>query len=288
MRTIQIEPTIANELILASETYDFISWDSDWEYQYLDRAIDSDKVLCLKKEINETINSYGYLVIDFRQCNITHNILFPKLSTYICSLVGTPIKVFTNKPHWREINVLLDKHPNRSEGIGESKMHIDFVNASLPPDYICLFCNRIDSLGGGSTLLFDTYKIDDLLSNSTIQVLKKKIFTDGLFHNLSNIGHDISPFSIYNPECEWIYRITENLLNNLYDKKTFEALNELFYYLKSREKKLLLEKNQMIIIDQHRMLHGKTALGVGQDKIPFSSRRQLMQSFIRKSQYGRN
>src|SRR5215471_1942788 len=76
--------------------------------------------------------------------------------------VGRPIQVFDNCTAWRSIGVDTQREPSRSEGVGESPLHMDFVNARNPPEYVMLYCERNDILGGGDTYLVPTAAVERL------------------------------------------------------------------------------------------------------------------------------
>ena len=67
--------------------------------------------------------------------------------------LATVIQVFANGPRWRLLGVDPDRPLDRSGGTGDQPPHMDFVNASLPPDYVFLYCARPDPLGGGASLV---------------------------------------------------------------------------------------------------------------------------------------
>jgi alpha-ketoglutarate-dependent taurine dioxygenase len=202
------------------------------------------------------------------------------LMTQCLEAIGQPIQVFDRYPTWRPIGVDPDREPARSEGIGESPLHMDFVNAQNPPEFVLLYCQRDDPMGGGSTLVASTTALDQL-PTATRDRLGQSIFSDGRVVNLHNIGMDINPFAVAPSEGQWRLRYTGQLLRTELPDHALSALRELEAALRSQLSTLRLEAGEAILLDQRRVLHGRAPLGNGQDGLHPSRRRQLWQRFAR-------
>ena len=197
--------------------------------------------------------------------------------------IGHPIIVFANSPKpWREIDVNTNRPKNSSRGIGRQPMHIDFVNASNPPDYTVLSCIRPDPLNGGRTLLANIEELLTELDQKTLSILSEKKFVDGKFIDLLNIGHDCNPFPIYNKGPESFFRYTEKILGNCQDVKLVPALMDLQAAVAKHTISVKLPRGASIILDQKKWLHGRTSLGEGQEQISTQVRRLLLQCLVRK------
>lgn len=198
----------------------------------------------------------------------------------LMSAVAHLIRVFPAPDLWRPISVRTEKHPNRSEGVGESPLHIDFVNAYNPPDYVCLLCVRDDPLGGGATVLAPT-DVWHTLADDQVELLRQAIFSDGQVVGLANVGDDVNPFRVIDDRAYWSFRYSGKLVAADPDPATVEALECVTRALQQARLTVVLEPGDAIVLDQHRWVHGKTALGDGQEKLDSANRRLLLQSFYR-------
>jgi Taurine catabolism dioxygenase TauD, TfdA family len=196
------------------------------------------------------------------------------------SSVGQPIVVFRDSGIWRQIGVRLDKHPNRSEGVGSSPLHMDFVNAANPPDYVCLYCVRDDPLGGGSTVLAPIDASKNLARRHR-KLLQRRVYRDGRVIDLENVGYDINPFRVIDDDSLWRFRYTCNLLKAERDSGVVAALRSLDHELMASMRVVRLEPGHAILFDQHRWVHGKTPLGADQENVKENHRRLLLQAFCR-------
>lgn len=191
------------------------------------------------------------------------------------------IRVFASKRDWRTMGVDLDKAPDRSEGTGASPLHIDFVNAAHPPDYIALICVRNDPLGGGESTLS---AIADAIANLSIEErlhLEQPIFTDGKVDNLDNVGVDINPFAVIANAAPLKYRYTGQLLKGEYPPPVTLALRHLQSQLEARQVCFVIRPGHALIVNQHRHVHGKRPLGEPQFNVSPNSRRLLLHGFFR-------
>ena len=195
--------------------------------------------------------------------------------------VARQIRVFPIREDWRTIGVDLARPADRSEGIGESPLHMDFVNAEYPPDYVVLLCLREDPLGGGQSTLASIDQAVASISLEDSHLLQQPIFRDGLIHNLSNIGQDVNPFRVLTPLGHVQFRYTAQLLKCNYPQESADALSRLHAKLQALRVSFLLPVGHALIINQHRYVHGKLPLGARQEQIPISNRRLLLHGFFR-------
>lgn len=243
------------------------------------------KLKVIQLEAKRLLDTNGFVVFHLGP-------IFSELSqpafvvTRFISLFGQPIRVFKLLPgHWRVVDVDLNRPPNRSRGIGHLPLHLDFVNAEQPPDLVCLMCRRSDPQGGGISLISNYSDIQNELCTHTINILSKPIFRDGEVTNLSNIGRDINPFRVFSFGSKWEFRYTSHLLKSDITEETRIALNELEERLQKRVVRFLLKENQLLLINQHKVLHGRDPLGKNQNIVPPEKQRLLFHSFIRSNNY---
>ena len=224
----------------------------------------------------------GYCHIQLMNSDGAREVTISEFYQSWVSLIGNPIRVFNRLDGiWRTIGVRLDKHPNSSGGIGESPLHIDFVNSTMPPDVVCLLCVEPDPYGGGESLVSNYSSIVDELTPEDISILSRPIYQDGRFEDLINIGEEWNPFPVLSSSTNTTLRFTEKLANLALSGDALRALNYVKEYLRSRMLSIPLGKNDLLILNQRQVAHGKTSLGLNQSEIPERSRRKLLQLFVR-------
>ncbi|MEN3536102.1 TauD/TfdA family dioxygenase [Microbispora sp. ZYX-F-249] len=195
--------------------------------------------------------------------------------------VGRPIQVFGEHPAWRPIGVRLDREATRSEGAGESPIHMDFVNAEDPPDIVMLYCERPDSLGGGHNLLAPV-RTAERLPEDMRERLGRRVYADGHVKDLHNVGRDINPFAVIADHGRWRFRYTGRLLSNeAISAEERAALRALDRALRHAATRLCLTAGQALVLDQHRIAHSRLPLGKEQHRVPPNRRRLLWQRFAR-------
>ncbi|HET9897361.1 MAG TPA: TauD/TfdA family dioxygenase [Streptosporangiaceae bacterium] len=194
--------------------------------------------------------------------------------------LAEPIRIFANQSEWRPIGVKLDRAPDRSEGVGQSPLHMDFVNAQNPPDLVMLYCQRPDPAGGGQTTLAPISAVAQL-DDDVREILRDRRYSDGQVVNLLNVGIDINPFAVLNRDDSWSFRYTERLLKSETNDETLQALQELDKIFRSSVQVVSLRDGDAVLINQHMAVHGRLPLGNGQYSIPSDSRRLIWQRFGR-------
>jgi len=229
-------------------------------------------------EILSSLRSNGIIVLSCPGIEIDE---WTSAIASVLEPVATQIKIFTRQSLWRTIGVNLEKEVDRSEGTGESPLHMDFVNAEKPPDYVVLLCLRDDPLGGGASTLSSVAEAASDLSIAERRILEQSIFIDGKIIDLDNIGADINPFAVLSPDSPYAYRYTSQLLKQQLPLDVNAALRRLQTELERRKLTFRLSPGQALIIDQHRYVHGKLPLGDRQLTIPPDSRRMLLHGFFR-------
>ena len=179
--------------------------------------------------LGTAISVNGYAIVRFNEPSLPSQHLIPGAAMAVEVLLGTPIKVFDSiNTFWRRVDVALDRPLNRSRGAGSKSLHLDFVNCTLPPRYVVLFCLRSDPFGGGASIIGSFDGLNNELSESTIECLKRSVFSDGTFASLSNVGSEFSPFPIYMPGARMPWRFTGHLISSSPPETTFalEALDK--------------------------------------------------------------
>lgn len=202
--------------------------------------------------------------------------------TAVLATLGTPLRVFLRHPHWRPLGVDTDRPANRSGGVGLNTLHMDFVNAENPPDYVCLFCIRPDPAGGGTSLVASIPGVEAALSASEAFMLREARFRDGMVQDLAGVGRDANPFAVLEPGAPWSFRFATGLLESTSDPDERAALQSVAAFLEGRLVRILLNRGDLLILDQHQVTHGREPLGGSQVEIPIERRRFLYHSFVRR------
>lgn len=124
--------------------------------------------------------------------------------------------------------------------------------------------------------------LEDMLSPETLIQLQLPIYSDGVVKSLFHVGRDINPFPVLNQFASFQLRFTANLLANPPSQSALAALNEVMAAFNERTVNLPLNRGDFLILNQHRALHGRSALAVGQEFIPPNRRRLVLHSFLRQ------
>ncbi len=226
--------------------------------------------------IKEILDRRGAVVIDLRD-SIRPDIALEELARSL----GTPIRIFAAHPFWRPLGVDLSRPTDRSEGTGDQALHMDFVNATRPPRYLILYCDRPDPSGGGPTRIADLRRAVLDLSDEHKHALRRRIYHDGVVDRLLEVGKDENPFAVLDDNADWPFRYTGNLIRSASDARSRDALAALGLALAGSSQSIHLRHGQALVVDNRRMAHARGALGPRQELIQRSNRRLLYQAFIK-------
>ncbi|MFJ4686494.1 TauD/TfdA family dioxygenase [Streptomyces sp. NPDC088789] len=209
---------------------------------------------------------------------------FLRLATAFAVEVAVPFSPFPRWPLWKDIGVKVDKDPGKSSGIGYNAFHMDLVNGTLPPDYTTLLCVRPDPLGGGPSILSDAHTAVARLSENCRALLAESAYHYGTFFDLFGVGEECKPFPILDGSGpgEGFVRFTAKMLErSQLGQAHADAARELSAELVRGQVSFMLQPGDYLIVNQRRFLHGREALHDGQDTVPVSDRRLLLQLFLR-------
>jgi hypothetical protein len=211
---------------------------------------------------------------------------FLRVATAILAEVAVPFQPFNRWPLWKEIGTSLNANPGRSTGTGYNAFHMDLVNATRPPDYTTLLCIRPDALGGGPSILSDARAAASRLSPSSRALLEEKAYRYGSFYELSDVGEEYTPFAVLDsdPTDAGFVRFTAKMLTEPgLDDAHAGAARELAGHLTGGQTCFMLQRGDVLIVNQHRFMHGREPLGAGQEAVPPADRRLLLQLFLRSA-----
>ena len=209
---------------------------------------------------------------------------FLRLATAILAEVAIPFQPFTRWPLWKEIGTDLAADPSLSTGTGYNAFHMDLVNSTRPPDYSTLLCIQPDPLGGGSSILSDARAAVSRLTATSRVLLADKAFRYGSFYELSDVGEEYTPFPILDgepPDAGFVRFTAKMLAGAGLSDSHFDAARELAAEMVRGQVSFTLQRGDVLIVDQHRFVHGREPLGGGQERVPPGDRRLLLQLFLR-------
>ncbi len=167
-------------------------------------------------------------------------------------------------------------------GFAAQALHIDAPNVTAPPDYSSLLMLRPDPAGGGHSVLADLRAAAELLADADRDVLGRPQFFEGRAEQLHGVGEPLLPFPVLEdgpPGRTWI-RWAGKLLTDPRNAAHRPALDRFAALLQGTEQRVRLRRGELLIVDQRRVAHGRTALGL-QDGIAASARRLLCQAKAR-------
>ena len=212
------------------------------------------------------------------------SVRFRRLVTGFAAEVAVPFSPFPRWPLWKDIGVKVDKDPGKSSGIGYNAFHMDLVNGTQPPDYTTLLCVRPDPLGGGTSILSDAHAAVMRLSEGSRALLTELAYHYGTFFDLHGVGEEYKPFPILDgsdPDEGFVRFTAKMLARSELSPPHAEAARELADELVRGQVSFMLQPGDYLIVNQRRVLHGREALHSGQETIPVSDRRLLLQLFLR-------
>ncbi|MFD3409628.1 TauD/TfdA family dioxygenase [Streptomyces cyaneofuscatus] len=209
---------------------------------------------------------------------------FLRLATAFAAEVAVPFSPFPRWPLWKDIGVKVDKDPGKSSGIGYNAFHMDLVNAIRPPDFTTLLCVRPDPLGGGLSILSNPHAAAARLPEDSRALLAESAYHYGAFFDLHGVGEEYKPFPILDGSDadEGFVRFTAKMLErSVLSRAHADAVRELAAELVRGQVSFTLQAGDYLIVNQRRFLHGREALRIGQESVPTSDRRLLLQLFLR-------
>jgi hypothetical protein len=226
-------------------------------------------------EIQARLAEAGYVIVELPAVAMGDL----RVATAVGCLAGWPLRVVGRWPLWIELGVDLDAEPHRFGGVGHNPLHIDLVNASAAPRYVCLLGLRCDPLGGGWSIVSDLRAAAARLSHEHRAVLMRPEFREGRFYDLHGVGRGLDAFAVLGSDDAPI-RFTAKMLLDMPQGPQTDALAALERELVANQHRFLLERGHLLIVDNHRMAHGREPLGRGQPNVPSSDRRLLRQTYL--------
>lgn len=175
-----------------------------------------------------------------------------------------------------------EREPASFGGAGNQRLHIDAPNVERIPDYTSLLILRPDPAGGGASLVGDLQAAMAALSEDDRVQLARPVFFEGRADGLCGVGAPRMPFPVLDATGKgraWIRWAGKMLDDPRNPVDVVPVLRRFADALATRAHELPLERGQLLIVDQQRVAHGRTALG-DQTSLPDGNRRLLLQAKI--------
>ena len=209
--------------------------------------------------------------------------------TIIVGVFGMPIHVFDRWGLWKELGVSLDVAPHRASGTGYNPLHLDVVNAAIPPDVVCFYCERNDPFGGGSSIVSNLHRAWRTLDDDTISALSEPVYREGKFYELRSVGGDANPFPVVDQDAgrrcfgsdRPFFRFTAKMISDLPEGRSRTAMIQFHRALDDIRWVVELQAGDLLMLNQWAVAHGRLALRGGQQSIHPHERRLIAQCFLR-------
>ncbi|WP_228708648.1 TauD/TfdA family dioxygenase [Amycolatopsis keratiniphila] len=201
----------------------------------------------------------------------------------VLSGVGQPFySIDGGRGLWLDSLAALDRDPHSFGGVGAQAVHIDAPNVTEPPDYTSLLMLCPDPAGGGKSVIADLRAAADQLDEHDRELLTRPVFAEGRAERLHGIGEPLPTFPILDERPSkhtWI-RWAGKLLTDDRNTAYLPVLTRFASLLEATARQVLLRRGDLLIADQRRVAHGRTALG-RQDQLVPAARRLLCQAKVR-------
>ncbi|WP_331737233.1 TauD/TfdA family dioxygenase (plasmid) [Streptomyces sp. NBC_00984] len=165
-------------------------------------------------------------------------------------------------------------------GTGGQVLHIDAPNVEQVPEYTSLLVLRGDPAGGGASLLGDLRAAVARLGEADRQALREPVFFEGRAENLRGVGAPRMPFPVLEDDQDgqmvWV-RWAGKMLRDPRNTGRTAVLERFAAALAETTVAVTLGRGQLLVVDQRRIAHGRTALGP-QQGLAEGTRRWIMQT----------
>ena len=147
-------------------------------------------------------------------------------------------------------------------GAGAQALHIDAPNVEQVPEYTSLLVLRPDPAGGGVSLLGDLPAALALLSEDDQRMLREPVFFEGRADGLHGVGGPRMPFPVIesDPRGGWV-RWAAKMITDPRNGARTGVLGRFSEALAVHTVAVTLGRGQLLVVDQRRIAHGRTALG---------------------------
>ncbi|MGW1106810.1 TauD/TfdA family dioxygenase [Streptomyces sp. NPDC002540] len=165
-------------------------------------------------------------------------------------------------------------------GTGAQALHIDAPNVQCVPEYTSLLVLRADPADGGASLLGDLRAAVARLDEADRAALREPVFFEGQAEGLFGVGAPRIPFPVLEDNEDgqpvWV-RWAAKMIRDPRNAGRTAVLERFAAALAETTVALTLGRGQLLVVDQRRIAHGRTALG-HQQGLADGTRRWIMQA----------
>lgn len=163
-------------------------------------------------------------------------------------------------------------------GLGANQLHIDAPNVERVPDYTSLLVLRADPAGGGASLLGDLHAALAGFTEADRAELRRPVYFEGRAQGLHGVGGARLPFPVLEDtdDGRWV-RWAGKMLDDERNTGHLALLHRFAIALSTTTETIALGRGHLLIADQQRIAHGRTALG-DQAGLVAGTRRWLVQA----------
>lgn len=199
----------------------------------------------------------------------------------VLAALGTPFFSINQAGRlWIGQETTAEKDASSFGGIGAQALHIDAPNVERVPEYTSLLVLRPDPAGGGTSLLGDLHAAVALLDEGDRRALGEPVFFEGAAEGLCGVGAPRQPFPVLDTDERgdllWV-RWAGKMVSDPRNRGRRGLLERFAAALATSAAAVTLERGQLLIIDQRRTAHGRTALG-RQQGLADGTRRWILQA----------
>ena len=172
------------------------------------------------------------------------------------------------------------KDPASFGGAGGQGLHIDAPNVERVPDYTSLLVLRPDPAGGGQSLVGDLHAALAVLTGTNRDELAEPAYFEGRAEGLHGTGAPRMPFPVLRrrrPEDRPWIRWAAKMAGDPRNRAHAAVLARYAAALADHATTVALDRGCLLVLDQQRAAHGRTALG-SQEGLPDGTRRLLVQA----------
>lgn len=213
------------------------------------------EVMRFVDEVNTICSHLGYVLIKGLKFDPENKALIG-----ITALIGEPI-VYYDQPFVTDVKPeRTDKAKEVHSGVSAFPLHSDKTFAPEPPEYVIFQCVSPDMRGGGHSVLSDARKAFDRLDGAYQVLLKNEPIT---IETPTHINTDICTIQGHILEQragKMMFRFRLDLLSAEISPRLRDAVEQFHTCLLEVSEEIRLEQDDLLVVNNHLVLHGRTAL----------------------------
>lgn len=181
----------------------------------------------------------------------------------VSTLVGQPVRYYDQA-------LITDVKPARTDrrhdvhaGVHDFPLHTDKSFAPDPPRFILFQCVSPDTKGGGLSVLSDARTAFARLDAADQQILLTTRIAIEVPTHIPFDKKTMQGAVVEQQPDGFRFRLRQDLYLNADDPVLRGALERFYHQLTQLATEIGLERDDLLVVDNHRVLHGRTALKAG-------------------------